>query len=70
LVGSGWATWNPQLNGKHVLFAVDGSYQVNFATPRQAVGVVAEPNTFDLFDITLEAFDASSISLGAFTLSI
>jgi hypothetical protein len=50
-------------------YAVDGSYQVNFATPQQAVGVVAEPNLFDLFDITLEAFDAGSASLGSFTLS-
>ena len=70
LIGPGWSSWNPQILGKHVLFAVDGTYRVNFNAPQQAVGLVAEPNQHDWFEISVEAFDASSSSLGSVTRSI
>ena len=70
VIGSGWATWNPQTDGKHVLFALDGTYRVNFNSPQEAAGVKAEPNLYAFYDVTIEAFDAGGTSLGAFTLSI
>lgn len=66
LVGSGWLTWNPQIDGKHVLAEWDGLFRVNFTNEQQAVGVVAEPEEFSTFDVTIEAFDSSGTSLGSF----
>jgi hypothetical protein len=67
-IGDGWGTWNPQVAGKHVLYVND--HTIAFTTPKQAVGVVAEPNSFGWYDVTIEAFDSLGRSLGSFTRNI
>lgn len=67
VVGSSWTTWNPQDNGKHVLFASASAYTITFSRPQRGVAVKAEPNLFNFYNITIEAFDKTSNSLGSFT---
>jgi hypothetical protein len=70
IVGSSWATWNPPSPGKHILYVPDASVDIVFSTPQSGVGVVAEPNPFGVYNITIEAFDSGATSLGSFTLGI
>jgi len=70
VVGSTWGTWNPNVYGKHILYASTGSYTVTFSTPQRAAGVVAEPNAFGLHDIEIQAYDSTDTLIGSFTRSI
>lgn len=70
IVGNGWGTWNPPSPGKHLLYAPNGAYTISFTTPQVAVGVVAQPNPYGYYGITIQAFDASNNSLGSYTRSI
>ncbi|MGB8980581.1 MAG: hypothetical protein WCC12_01780 [Anaerolineales bacterium] len=69
-MGSSWNTWNPQIIGKHVLFATSGTIDILFTSPQTGVIVKAEPNSYSWYNITIEAFDGSGASLGSFTRSI
>jgi len=70
VTGSSWSTWNPDVAGIHILYASGGSYEIIFNDLQTAVGAVAEPNNFDVYNITIEAFDAGGVSLGSFTRAI
>ncbi len=70
VVGTDWATWNPPSPGKHVFFTFSGTHTITFTDLQSGVGVVAEPNAFGVHPITIEAFNASSVSLGSFTVPI
>jgi hypothetical protein len=43
VIGSTWATWNPQTDGKHVLFAPLNTIDILFISPQAGVVVKAEP---------------------------
>jgi hypothetical protein len=70
IVGDDWVTWNPQEDGLHVLFATSGVATVSFNSPQQAVALKAEPNVFDVFNITIQGFDSDNNLLGSFSLAI
>ena len=70
VVGDTWSTWNPQIDGKHVLFAPSDTIDILFTSPQVGIVVKAEPNIMDWFNITVEAFDSGGASLGSFTQSI
>ncbi len=70
VVGSSWGTWNPQTNGKHLLFASDGVERITFNKSTRAAMVKAEPNNFDLYDITMTAYDKFGHPLGSATREI
>lgn len=70
VVGQSWATWNPQVDGLHVLFAFEGRYEVIFSSPVRGVIVQAEPNAFETYPITVTAFDPRGRPLGSFTRQI
>lgn len=36
-VGSTWTIWNPQINGKHVLFSISGTIDILFASPQMGL---------------------------------
>ena len=64
VVGSTWATWNPQTNGKHLLYAPDGVERITFNKPTRAAMVKAEPNNFERYDVTMTAYDKTGQPLG------
>ena len=68
VLGVTWAALDPAYAGKHLYFVNDCT--VNFATPRQAVGVAAEPNVYGWFNITIQAFDTLGHEIGSLTRSI
>jgi hypothetical protein len=68
VLGSSWDSPVPSYWGKHVYFVQDCT--ISFATPRQAVGVAAEPNVYGWFNITIQAFDTLGSEIGSFTRSI
>jgi hypothetical protein len=70
VVGESWATWNPQVDGLHVLYAPGGRYEVIFSSPVRGVIVQAEPNAFDTYPITVTAYDPQGRPLGSFTRQI
>lgn len=70
VTGSSWSSWNPNNPGIHVVFAPSGAYDIYFTQPQYAVGAVAEPNNFETYNITVEAFDTADVSLGSFTRAI
>lgn len=70
IVGNSWLTWNPNVPGTKIMFATDGQLEITFNNLQKGVGAVAEPDNFDVFAISIEAFDASGASLGSFSRDI
>jgi len=70
-IGNGWLTWNPQIPGKHVakVYTPEG-VTITFAEPQGVVGVVAEPNRFQVFNVTIEAYNAAGWLVGSYTRAI
>ena len=71
-IQNGWATWNPQIPGKHVA-TVYGAAGVTITFGQQcmsAVGVVAEPNSFSTHNVKILAFDKNGALIGGFTRAI
>ena len=71
-IENGWATWNPQIPGKHVA-TVYGAGIVTITFGKQcmsAVGVVAEPNAWAVQNVKILAFDMSGALIGGFTRAI
>lgn len=57
-------TWNPQIPGKHVVFESDGDVVIEFDTPQEAVGVVAEPIMFEEYLLIMVAYNSADEVIG------
>jgi hypothetical protein len=70
VVGSSWNTWNPPSPGLHLVFAADNTFDILFSVPVGGTIVQAEPASYGISNVTMEAFNTKNQSLGTATIPI